>query len=276
LHDSITRNAVIIEDEDDAIRRLGGNGQIEPARFTSADETFTPGDAATLAFAEALIGNFDWCVKFTVGDRYRCDARQKLWNVIAVRLGDGKARPVMYDFDVSGMVTGAHRWFRDVFNGAFDRSRSPRQIEVIAQVQRTRSLFGRDLLDATRRRFVDRRSAAYRELDAAPLDDTGRRHIRDYMDGFFSEIGDSFYRPVVVRPDTMLRDHPSGAPVCTSSGPVPVGTPVSGPIESGDNMIRVVMLDALWHWAAPAHCGIVQAGTPWIGADAVGTDYPAR
>jgi hypothetical protein len=274
--DSITRNAVIIEDEDHAIRRLGGAGQIEPARFTTADEVFTPEDAATLAFAQALIGNFDWCVKFTAGDTYRCDERQKLWNVIAARMTDGKVRPVMYDFDVSGMVTGSHRWFGDVFNGAFDRSRSARQIEVIAQVQRTRSLFDRDLLDTTRRRFLDRRTAAYRELDASPLDDNGRRHIRDYMDGFFTEISDTFYRPVVVRPNTMLRDEPSGRPVCTSRGPAPIGTPVSAPTETRNNMVHVVVLDALWHWAAPAHCPIVQTGAPWIEADAVGTDYPAR
>jgi hypothetical protein len=276
LPDSITRNAVIIEDEDDAVRRLGGNGQIEPARFTTADDTFTAEDTATLAFAEALIGNFDWCVKFTASDTYRCDARQKLWNVLAARTGDGKARPMMYDFDVSGMVTGSHRWFRDVFNGDYDRTRSARQIEVIAQVQRTRSLFGRDLLDMTRRRFIDRRDAAYRELEAAPLDDTGRRHIRDYMDGFFSEISDTFYRPVVIQPSTMLRDQPSGAPVCTSPGPAPVGTPISRPIETRDNMVRVVVLDALWHWTAPAHCPIVQTGTPWIEANAIGTDYPIR
>lgn len=275
---TITRNAMLLEDEDDAVRRLGGTAEIEPEVFTTADALFSPADAATLAFAEALVGNFDWCVKFTETDRYRCDARLKLWNVIAAKMSGGKARPIMYDFDVSGMVTGSHRWFQNVYNRAFVASQSAREVEVIGQLQRTRSLFSRRLLDETRRRFADKRDAAYSALEAAPLDERGRGHIREYMDAFYREIGtdEDFYRPVVVEPDTMLRSagSPNAPAVCTSRGPVPVGTPVSEPLASRNGMINVVVLDALWHWGPRAKCPAVQSGTAWIEAGAVSRDYP--
>jgi hypothetical protein len=276
----LTRNALLLEDEDEAVARLGNRGDIEPDEFTTADAMFSPADAATLAFGQALIGNFDWCVKFFADDAYRCDARMKLWNVIAARTEDGKARPIMYDFDVSGMVTGSHRWFATVFNAAFVPSKSPREVEVISQVQRTRSLFPRDQLDATRRRFVDRRDQAYRALEASPIDPDGRRHIAEYLEAFFREIAsaENFYRPVVVRPNTTIKTEPDPAArgVCASRGPVPTGTPVSEPLETRGPMMRVHILDALWHWGPPAKCAPVQSGSVWVEVNAVSRDYPAR
>jgi hypothetical protein len=276
----VTRNALLLEDDDDAIARFGGHGDIAPDQFTTADALFSADDGAALAFGEALAGNFDWCVKFFAEDQYRCDARRKLWNVIAARTASGKARPILYDFDVSGMVTGSHRWFGSVFNADFVPSKSPREVEVVSQLQRTRSLFTRGQLDATRRRFLDRRDAAYRALEAAPLDPSGRRHLTEYMDAFFGEIGsdENFYRPVVARPNTTIRAEPNPAApgVCTERGPVPIGTPVSPPLETRGPMIKVVVLDALWHWGPSAECSAVLNGAPWIEADAISRDYPQK
>lgn len=276
---TLTRNALLLEDEDEAVDRIG-DGDVDPEEFTTADRMFPPGDAAGLAFAEALIGNFDWCVRFFADDTYRCDARHPLWNVIAAKTGDGRARPIVYDFDVSGMVTGAHRWFGDVYNAAFVPSKSRRAVEVIAQLQRTRSLFARHLLDATRRRFVERRDAAYDALESAVVDPSGRRHITEYLDAFYREIDSdaAFYRPVIVAPNTMLKAGPKpGAPVvCASRGPVPPGTPVSDPVDSRGQMIEVVVLDALWHWGSSTRCAPVQRGTAWVDAGAVSRDYPMR
>ncbi len=275
---TLTRNALLLEDEDDAVERVGGGGDIDADEFTSADKLFAPEAAAALAFAEALIGNFDWCVKFTPDDHYRCDARLKLWNVVAARTGDGGGRPIIYDFDVSGMVAGSHRWFDRVYNAAFVPSKSPRAVEAIGQLQRTRSLFPRALLDATRRRFLERRDAAYQALDASPLDAAGRRHIAEYIDAFFDEISsdDTFCRPAIVEPDTVLRldSDPGSAAACASRGAAPVGTVVSEPLESREGMVRVMVLDTLWHWAPPARCPAVQHGTVWIPAGAISRDYP--
>src|SRR5262249_10121146 len=136
----VVRRAMLVEDDDTAVARLGGTGEVDAQHFTGDGPMFSVAASANMAFAEALIGNFDWCVRFTMRDTYRCDARLKLWNVIAVATGSGKARPLIYDFDVSGMVTGSHRWFPDVYNEAFVPSRSQREVEVRGQVQRTRSL----------------------------------------------------------------------------------------------------------------------------------------
>ncbi len=79
------------------------------------------------------------------------------------------------------------------------------EIEVLGQVQRTRALFPRDVLDAARARFMGRKAEAYRVLHDAVLDEGGRRRIQEYLDGFFNAIGSdtAFYRPVVARPNTI-------------------------------------------------------------------------
>jgi len=276
----LVRNAMLLEDDDDAIARLGGTKEIPPASFSSADQMFSTADAANLAFAEALIGNFDWCVKFTPTDTYRCDARQKLWNVIGVGMPDGKARPLMYDFDVSGIVVASHRWFPNVFNAAFTPSKNQHEVDVIAQLQRTRSLFPRAELDAARRRFIDRKANAYRAIDQAQVDPDGRRLMHEYADAFYREIesDENFYRPAVVAPDTIPRSDgsPSAPAVCSNRGAIPVGTPVGATLETRGDMIRVVVLDALWHWAPPAKCPPIQSGSVWIEAASVGRDYPSR
>ena len=84
-------------------------------QFTTARELFAPADTARLAFAEAMIGNFDWCLRFYADDTYRCDAKQPLWNISAFKRDDGRALPVIADFDLAGMVVGSHNWFDQVY-----------------------------------------------------------------------------------------------------------------------------------------------------------------
>jgi len=74
---------------------------------------------------------------------------------------------------------------------------------------------------------------AYRVLEAAPVDTTGRQHIKSYLDAFYAAIGsdDAFYRPVVTaKGATAFADAVGTAPVCVNSSVIPVGTPVSEPI----------------------------------------------
>lgn len=275
---TLERNALLVEDDDDAVKRIGGSRSVEAGEFTTAAALFTAADAATLAFAEALVGNFDWCVKFTATDAYRCDAKMKLWNVIGARMPDGKVRPMLHDFDVSGIVTGSHNWFKSVFNADFIRGASERRIEVVAQLQRTRSLFPRAELDAARKRFAAKKANAYRALDEANLDAEGRAVMKDYLDAFFQEIesDDQFYRPVVVTRGVLARSaaSASAAAVCPALGPIPVGTPVSEPLETSGGFAKVVVLDALWHWATPRHCAPIKTGPVWIPSNAISRDYP--
>src|SRR5262245_3299018 len=139
----LVRQALLLEDTAAAVKRFGGTHEIDEADFTNARARFAPADTARLALAEAMIGNFDWCLRMADGDRYRCDGRHPLWNIVAAASDDGKARPILYDFDVSGIVTGHHPWFENVFNAALAETKSPAETEVLAQVQRTRSLFTR-------------------------------------------------------------------------------------------------------------------------------------
>ena len=271
----LVRQAMIVEDTDAAIKRFGGEHGIDEKAFSNARAKFTVADTARLAFAEALIGNFDWCVKMTPDDTYRCDARHPLWNVAAAASSSG-ARPIMLDFDVAGIVNGRHPWFKDVFNAAFAPSKSAAETEVIAQVQRTRTLFGRPELDAARAGFVKRKADAYRLLEGASLDAAGRKIARQYLDAFYRAIesDDAFYRPVVTATDARLYASENRDAVCAARGPAPPGTPVSEPLQTRGTLMQVLVLDALWHWAPPAKCPAVHEGPVWIETSAVSRNFP--
>jgi hypothetical protein len=273
----LVRNAFLLEDDDDAVKRLGGRQQIDEKGFTNARDRFTPDDTASIVFAEAMIGNFDWCLKMDPADRYRCDARHPLWNVVAVVGANGRARPLIYDFDVSGAVAGGHRWFADVYNEAFLQSRSHPTIEVLGQVERARSLFDRRVLDATRERFSSKKNAAYDLLGSAPLDSDGRHRIKEYLDAFFEAIGsdEAFYRPAVVAHGTMpYADASRARTVCPAQAAIPVGTVVSDPLQTSDRLIQVILLDTLWHWSPETKCVDVHKAPVWIEAGAVSREYP--
>ncbi len=272
---TIERNAFLLEDDSAARRRLGAARIVPPERFTNARDAFAPEDAARLAFAEALIGNFDWCLRFFKEDTYRCDARRPLWNVLAFAWPDGAMRPLMYDFDVSGAVAGYHRWFGDIFNPQFMASRAA--VEVTAQLQHARTLFDRGVLDGTRRAFAEKRDAAYRAVEESPVDENGKKVLKEYLDPFFEAMQSdaAFYRPVVVSSHTRVYADPEGTmPVCASVGAVPVGTPIGKPLQTRGDMMQAVLLDALWKYAPPVRCPFVRQKPVWIATAAVGTQYP--
>ena len=274
----LVRNAMLLEDDDDARTRLGADAEIQPASFSNAQDEFTATDTAQIAFAQALIGNFDWCLRMTADDKYRCDARRILWNVVALR-GGGRTFPLIYDFDVAGMVAGRHSWFGLVYNEAFVSSKSHVEVEVVGQVQRTRALFARDVLDSTRARFMERKAEAYKALRGAALDEPGRRRIQEYLDAFYNAIGSdaAFYGPVVTAPNTMPYATADRATVvCKERGAVPLGTAVSAPLATEGSMIQVVLLDTQWNWATPVVCPAIHKGAVWIDSASVSKDFPAR
>jgi hypothetical protein len=184
----------------------------------------------------------------------------------------------MYDFDVAGIVSGRHPWFHDVFSTSFRRASSEPEIEVIAQLQRTRSLFTRSELDSARTDFIGRKQQVYQVLDAATLDADGREIARRYLYSFYAQIesDDIFYGPVVVARNARAYAAADGGPVCGNLSVVPVGTPVSDPMQTAGGRVQVTLLDALWHWAPPAKCGAVRNGPVWLDASAIGRDFPRR
>ena len=230
-----------------------------------------------MAFGEALIGNFDWCLKFTPDDAYRCDGSKPVWNVLAFERSGGTAL-MMKDFDLAGVVVGRHPWFDTVWNRAFVASKSPIEIEAIDQVQRTRSLFPRDELDALLRRFLDRRDAVLGAIQSADVDAEGRRLAAAYANAFFAAIADdaTFYRPVVARAGIPIyMDAQRTREACGAKDTIPPGTPVNEVQRSG-SMSQVVLLDVMWRWASKNECNNVQNGPVWIPSDAVTSDYPPR
>ena len=55
----LERNAILLEDDDDAMRRLGGTAEVPMAAFGTVEARQAIADAVRIAFGQALIGNFD-------------------------------------------------------------------------------------------------------------------------------------------------------------------------------------------------------------------------
>jgi hypothetical protein len=273
----LVRNAMLLEDDQEAMKRFGASLQLTEDRFESARSTFAPADSVRLAFAEAMVGNFDWCLRFFPGDRFRCNDRHPLWNILGLVRPDGSTVPAIYDFDLSGMVVARHIWFRQVFDESFLPSRSRVEIEALSQLQRTRSLFGREELDGARAAFSKSKSAAYQAIAESPVDDQGRQHAETYLNAFFAyiETDEEFYRPVVVDPQARAYlDNGRTQPACGAANRIPVGTPVSAPVEAIGTMVRVRLLDAQWKWTPPRRCDVIHRQPVWIERAAVSTNYP--
>jgi len=273
----IVRNALLLEDDDDAMKRVRGTAELPMEAFGNVVSRRAAADAARIAFSEAMIGNFDWCLKFSPDDIYRCNEPKPLWNVLAFDRGDSAAL-LMKDFDLAGMVVGRHRWFDTVWNRGFVPSKSEIEIEVLSQVQRTRSLFSRAELDRERRHFLDRKAAAYETLQRAPVDAGGRELAKKYLDSFYAATADdaAYYRPIVARSDVQVfMDAERTTEACAPRDVMRAGTPVNELRRSGA-MSQVIILDAMWRWASRNECNGVQDGPVWIASDAITTNYPSR
>jgi hypothetical protein len=266
----VVRSAMLLEDDEEALKRYGAHAQLPPKRFGSAPSVFAMPDIARLTFAQAMIGNFDWCLRMSPRDTYRCNDTTPLWNVLGLVRSGGLAVPVIQDFDLAGMVTTRHIWFASVFNRAY--AKTEQEVEVLAQLQRTRSVFPRDLLDATRSEMAARKAPAYEALAQSPIDDEGRGVVKAYLDAFFAaiETDESFYRPVIVARALVHLDAASARPACSEEAPA--GTPVSAPLETAGDKSRVILLDALWHWAEK--CEAVRLNPVWIPTAVINTNYP--
>jgi hypothetical protein len=274
----LTRKALLVEDDGDARKRLQGTVEIPMEQFGDAKARGATADAARIAFGQAMVGNFDWHLRTFPDDVYRSNLRKPLWNVLAFDRGEGKAALLAKDFDLAGIVVGRHSWFKTIFNPAYVPSKSEIEIEVLSQVQRTRSLFARAELDALRRHFLERKTSIYAVLDQVGVDPKGHDIARSYLDSFFKAITgeESFYRPVVAKSDVRVYvDAARTREACKPNEFVSPGTPVNELQRSG-SMSQVVILDARWRWTSEQRCETVQNGNVWIQSDVITTDYPPK
>jgi hypothetical protein len=274
----LTRKAFLVEDDGDARKRLQGTAEIPMEQFGDAKARGALADAARIWFGQAMIGNFDWHLRNSQEDVYRGNVRKPIWNILAFDHGGGKTTLLAKDFDLAGMVVGRHSWFKTIFNPAYVPSKSEIEIEVLSQVQRTRSLFSRADLEAQRRHFTERKTSIYAVVDQADVDPKGREIARRYLDSFFKAIGDeeSFYRPVVAKSDVRVyADAARTTEACKPNDLVRPGTPVNELQRSG-TMSQVVILDSNWRWTSDERCQSVQNGPVWVQSDTITKDYPSK
>jgi hypothetical protein len=123
---------------------------------------------------------------------------------------------------------------------------------------------------------MSRRGEALRAVREAVVDDEGRRLADTYLNAFYDALkDDTFYRPVVAKKRTRASlDAAQSRAACGERSNIPVGTPVSDPIERKGDAVKVRLLDALWHWTPPNECKVIHQQPVWIPAAAIETNYP--
>ena len=154
---------LLIEDEDDAARRNGGEVvELRRGRFVDLDEE----QVRILGIFEYLIGNTDWFL-------------YALHNIRLVQRPDGRIFPMAYDFDHAGIVSA--------------RYAKPDYRLPIKTVQER--LYQGPCLDAEQlapvfARFTAQRAAIEGVYAATPgLSDSYRKWARDYIGDFYATLG---------------------------------------------------------------------------------------
>lgn len=161
--DSVTKMGLLIEDESDMAKRIGGRVQtLRGGTFADMD----PAQIGTVAVFEYFLGNTDWSLA-------------SLHNMRLVMTGDGRYVPVPYDFDWSGVV--------------FARYAKPDPRLGIRTVQerlyRGPCLTQADLAPILAK-FQEQKTAIQELYARLPLDDGYRKRALSYYDDFFRIIGD--------------------------------------------------------------------------------------
>jgi hypothetical protein len=159
----VTKLALLIEDEDDMAKRIGG--RVHTIRGGTFDDMDRQQMALISVFAYFL-GNTDWSL-------------YSLHNIRLVLTGDGRYVPVPYDFDWSGVV--------------FARYAKPDPRLGIRTVQ-DRLFRGPcmtpEALAPVLAKFTEQRNAIREIYTRLPLDEGYRRRAMEYYDDFYRVIGD--------------------------------------------------------------------------------------
>jgi hypothetical protein len=161
--DSVTKIGLLIEDESDMSKRIGGRVvTLRGGSFGDMDSS----QMALISVFAYFLGNTDWSV-------------YSLHNIRLVSTADGRYMPIPYDFDWSGVV--------------FTRYAKPDPRLGIRTVQ-DRLFRGPCVTPAEMASVVAKFTAQKAAIKALytrlPLDDGYRRRALDYQDEFFRMIAD--------------------------------------------------------------------------------------
>ena len=275
----LERNALLLEDDDDAMKRVGGTAEMPLETFGSVATRGAAADAARIAFARGDDRQLRLVPEVLARTTSTAaTSRKPLWNVLAFDLGGGKTSLMMKDFDLAGIVVGRHAWFDKVWNRAFVPSKSETEIEVSARSSardrcfRARSWTRNGGISSAGRLPSTRRSTAPRWTSK------GREIARAYLDAFYAAIADDeqFYRPIVVRNDVQIFLDPEGTQeACAPKDVMRPGTPVNE-IQNAGSMSQVD------HARRDVALGLEKrvqrrAGRPCLDPlDAIVRDFPAK
>jgi len=161
--DSVTKIGLLIEDESDMSKRIGGRVvTLRGGTFSDMD----PSQMALVSVFAYFLGNTDWSL-------------YSLHNIRLVSTSDGRYMPIPYDFDWSGVV-----WTR------YAKPDPRLGIKTVQdRLYRGPCVTPGDMA-AVVAKFTAQKAAIKALYTRLPLDDGYRRRALDYQDEFFRMIAD--------------------------------------------------------------------------------------
>jgi hypothetical protein len=239
---TLKRKATFVEDVDDIAKRLGGKASFiveseedatdERANDPAATELMSPDEIAQVHLVESLIGNDDWRLNRDAEARWLSpDFREPLsffWNMKAVRLADGKERPVPVDFDLTRIVapTPGSAELPELWSGTDGNLRAQ-----LSGLMHERMRLSRAELDGARRALLEKREAIEKTLETPWLDAEAKDTARKMFTHFFELMtnDEAFYVPVTISENDrfveLLDENGVADDRCIANSP-PDGTPV--------------------------------------------------
>jgi hypothetical protein len=161
-----TQYAILIEDEDQMVERLGGEEC--DGCYNVPSEQFVPGSLAMAHLFQYMVGNTDYCMVMN-------------HNIKLVRLADGQHVPVAYDFDFSGLVSASYA--RPNVNVG--------QTSVRERIWMGSGYSAAELAQAIAT-FNGKEAAVYDFIDSRPyLDTRAKRQVKSYLKEFYRDINKS-------------------------------------------------------------------------------------
>lgn len=178
---STTQPALLIEDMDQAAKRLGGK-ELKLLMEYKGDinERVNKDTIARLGLAEMLIGNSDWGFP-TV------KAQGLIHNIGIVELPNGKWIPLMEDFDQSRMVSGLPQRI-DQMSPRFFPGKDELFREMAWEIQRLRHRLGKKTIADSVAFMNEKKDQLLARIDKLLVDPEGKKNIRRHLDAFYEAL----------------------------------------------------------------------------------------
>lgn len=184
---TIERQAFLLEHISSTIETLFFSEKIEEQ---AVSEEFTQNldlnRAALIHLFQLLIGNWDYRLPLYFYNNPSQDRIHNIYALVPSKNSGQKYLPIPHDFDLASTVTGKLFSLREI-------PLKPDNVEYLEHLtahrfQILKQQVPQSLLKSSLQKFISKKDRLYQLLDSHPMDEYGRRNIRQHFDAFFHQV----------------------------------------------------------------------------------------